>query len=151
MCANLTNGLGIEFSLKELRAVSWQVIGVHELLPRSFVRCLQGEKTKQTTKPVNFLGSCKQSKTRCDILKQIKKYKGTASSVKKRHSYFVQLLCVAQSQSHVHGISVACEGEGAWMLTIASFIQCSFSCFSLLNIQRTNGDPPCTFIVVVVI
>lgn len=36
------DGLGIEFSLKELRAVCWEVIGVHELLSRSFVRCLKG-------------------------------------------------------------------------------------------------------------
>lgn len=79
------------------------------------------------------------------------KCKGIASSIKRRHSYFVQLLCVGQSQSHVHGISFACEFESTGMLTIASLIQCGFSCFGLLNIQGTNRDPPCAFIVVVVI
>lgn len=44
MCSYRAEGLGIEFCLKELWAVSWQIIGVHELLSRGFVRHLQVRK-----------------------------------------------------------------------------------------------------------
>lgn len=74
-----------------------------------------------------------------------------ASFRERRHSHFVQLLCVGQSQSHVHVISIGCEFETTGMLTVASFIKGDFSCFGLLNIQRTKRDPSCTFIVVPVI
>lgn len=45
LCSNLTNGLGVEFGLEELRAVSWQMVGMLELLTRCFVCSLErGEK-----------------------------------------------------------------------------------------------------------
>lgn len=67
------------------------------------------------------------------------------------HPYIVQLFCVDQSQSHVHGISGACKFESAGMLTVTFFIQGRFSCFGLLNVQRANRDPPSTLRVVLVI
>lgn len=73
------------------------------------------------------------------------------SFAKKMHPYIVQLFCVGQGQSHVHGISGACKFESAGMLTVTLFIQGYFSCSGLLNVQRANRDPPSTLEVVLVI
>lgn len=139
LCSHCAESLGIEFSLKELRAVSGQIIGVHKLFSRSFVRCLKGRNS-----------TC-QSWLLFSLMQALVSHLMMTSFAKKMHAYIVQLFCVGQSQSHVHGISGACKFESAGMLTVTFFIQGHSSCFGLLNFQRANRDPPSTLIVVLVI
>lgn len=47
LCSNLANSLGIKLSLEKLGAVRWQMVGVHELLSRSFVCSLVRKKKQQ--------------------------------------------------------------------------------------------------------
>lgn len=147
--SDLTHSLSIEFSLKELRAVGRQMIGMHELLPRGFVWCLKVQRREGKTCEL-IPGACRRGlHLTCINISHV--FKGVASLINGRQSYVVQLLGVGKSQSHVHGIGFACEFKSAWMLTIALVIQRCFSCFGLLKIQWTNRDPTCTFIVVPVV
>lgn len=57
LCSHCAESLGIEFSLKELRAVCWQIIGVHKLFSRSFVRCLKGKKQHLSILVIIFINA----------------------------------------------------------------------------------------------
>lgn len=46
---HLTHSLGIIFGLEELWGISWQVVGVHEFLSRSFIGTLKWNKNKTRT------------------------------------------------------------------------------------------------------
>lgn len=63
----------------------------------------------------------------------------------------VHLLCVGQSQSHVHGVSLACKFKGTGMLAVAPVIERSFGSFGFLNVQRTDRNPAYTLAVIVVV